>query len=67
MIATREATICASSQYLPSISWNQKFHYRVRKSSPPVPILSQTNPVRTTSSYLYKINLSEILLQMDMM
>jgi hypothetical protein len=51
----------SASQEILCSSWNLKVHYRVNKSPPLVPTLSQMNPVDTLTHYLFKIHFNIIL------
>jgi len=56
-----ETNLFAASQEIPCILWKPKFHYRIHKCPPPVPILSKIKPVHSLISHFLKIHLNTLL------
>ena len=56
-----EANMFSASQKIPRILWKPRAHYRNHKCPSPVPILSQLDPVHTSTSHFLKIHIKIIL------
>ena len=56
-----EANRFSATQEIPHTVWNSKDHYCIHKCLPPVPVLSQLDPVHTPTSHFQKFHLNIIL------
>jgi hypothetical protein len=54
-VLLKKLTVHSAGQEIVHLLWNLKVHYHVHKSSPPVPILNQINPVHTLVPYFPKV------------
>ena len=50
-----EANMCLATQEIPRVLLNPKVHHLIHKSPPPVPILSQIDPIYARPSNLSRI------------
>jgi len=56
-----EVKRCSASQEILLILWSPYAHHRIHKFTPPVPVLSQLDPVHTLTSHFLKIHLNIVL------
>ena len=61
-----EANRFSASQEISRIVWNPKIRYCIHKRPPPVPILSQLDPVHISISHLLKIHLTSSNLRLGL-
>jgi hypothetical protein len=58
---SREDDRFSASQEIPRVLRNPKFHHAIHKCPPPVPVLSQIDPVHAPTSHYLTIHLKVIL------